>query len=225
MPLLMIEPAIGPLPPEADVLVPGGAARGVRVAAGQLLAIRDQEGGQPAALFAVTEASPALFLSPHHTRVFSNSFMLRLGMRLVTNKRRPVMVLGVSADHLRHDLLMPITEASVNGETGGADRVRDKVFDAFGSIGAAPERIADPVNLFLDVGVGADGGLSPRGASSRAGDAVVFRAVADLAVVVVAPHADPCLWSRPSPGALAIRVRNELEDLEDFIHPQEGELT
>ena len=77
----------------------------------------------------------------------------------------------------------------------------------------------DPVNLFLDVGVGADGGLSPRGASSRAGDAVVFRAVADLNVVVASPHADPRLWSRSSPGALAVRVRNELHDLEDFIRP------
>ena len=219
MPLLMIEPAATPLPPEVDLLVPGGAARGLEVAAGQLLAIRDEEGGQPAGLFAVTTASPALFLSPHHTRVFSNSFMLRLGMRLVTNKRRPVMVLGVSAEHLRHDLLMPMTEASVNGETGGADRVREKVRDAFGQIGAAPERIADPVNLFLDVGVGGDGGLTPRGASSRAGDAVVFRAVADLAVVVATPYADPRLWSRPSPGPLAVRVRNELHDLEDFIRP------
>ena len=219
MPLLMIEPAAAPLPPEAGMSVPGGSARAVRVATGQLLAIRDEEGGQPAALFAVTQASPALFLSPHHTRVFSNSFMLRLGMRLVTNKRRPVMVLGVSAEHLRHDLLMPVTEAAANGEIGGADRVRDKVAEAYATIGARLERIADPVNLFLDVGVGADGSLAPRGASSRAGDTVVFRAVADLAVVVAAPHADPRLWSRPSPGPLSVRVRNELHDLEDFIRP------
>ena len=217
MPLLMIEPAAAPLPPEVDLLVPGGTARGLAVAAGQLLAIRDEEGGQPAGLFAVTAASSSLFLSPHHTRVFSNSFMLRLGMRLVTNKRRPVMVLGASAEHLRHDLLMPVTEASVHGETGGADRFRAKVLDAFRATGTVPERIADPVNLFLDVGVGADGGLTPRGASSRAGDAVVFRAVADLTVVVAAPHADPRLWSRSSPGSLAVRVRNELHDLEDFI--------
>lgn len=219
MPLLMIEPSPGPLPPEGDIVVEGGNAAGIRVAAGQLLAIRDVEGGQPAALFALAAASPALFLSPHHTRVFSNSFMLRLGMRLVTNKRRPVMVLGVSAEHLRHDLLMPVTEAATGGETGGADRVREKVLAAYRALGASPLRIADPVNLFLDVAVLPDGRLAPRGASSRAGDAVVFRAVADLFVVVAAPHADPRLWTRPAPGPIAVRLRNELSDLEDFIRP------
>jgi hypothetical protein len=215
----MIDPSTAPLPPERDLVVPGGSATGLHVAAGQLLAIRDVEGGQPAALFALTAASPSLFLSPHHTRVFSNSFMLRLGMRLVTNKRRPVMVLGVSPEHLRHDLLMPVTEASDGGETGGADRVRDKVLAAYRALGASPLRIADPVNLFLDVAVLPDGRLASRGASSRAGDAVVFRAVAALVVVVAAPHADPRLWTRPAPGPIAVRVRNELSDLEDFTRP------
>jgi hypothetical protein len=220
MPLLMIDPATMPLPPEAELRVPGGAAAAIRVAAGQLLAIRDVEGGQPAALFALTTASPALFLSPHHTRVFSNSLMLRLGMRLVTNKRRPVMVLGVSPGHLRHDLLMPVTETSAGGEAGGGDRVREKVAAAYGTLGFRPGKIADPVNLFLDVAVHADGRLEPRGASSRPGDAVVFRAVADLVVVVAAPHADPRLWARPAPGPIDVRVRNHLTDLEDFIRPE-----
>ena len=219
MPLLMIDPVAAPFPPEADLDVAGGRAAGIRVATGQLLAIRDVEGGQPAGLFAIAGASPTLFLSPHHTRVFSNSFVLRLGMRLVTNKRRPVMVLGVSVPHLRHDLLMPLTEASANGEINGADKVREKVGAAFTALGVSPAKIADPVNLFLDVGVLADGRLEPRGVSSRAGDTVVFRAVADLAVVVAAPHADPRLWARPSPGSLVVRVRNELSSLGDWLSP------
>lgn len=215
MPLLMAEPQDLPLPPEADLVVAGGTAAGVMVAAGQLLAIQDMDGGQPAGLFATSATDPRLFLSPHHTRVFSNSFLLRLGMRLVTNQRRAIMVLGISPTHLRHDLLMPLTEASVNGETGGADLVRVKVAAAFTRLGRRPEKIADPVNLFLDVAVHRDGVLEARGASSRAGDAVVFRAVADLAVVIAAPHADPRLWTRPEAGRIAVRVRNEVKDLAD----------
>lgn len=220
MPLLMIDETRAPLPQPADVVVAGGTAAAVIVRAGQLLAIRDLEGGQPAGLFAVSLDDPALFLSPHHTRVFSNSFMLRLGMRLVSNKRRAMMVLGVSPAHLRHDLLMPLTEADANGETGGADHVRAKVCAALDSVGCRAPKIADPVNLFLDVAVTMDGGLSPAGASSAAGDAVVFRVVADLAVAVLAPSPDSRLWSRPSPGPIAIRVRNEVADLADWTNPR-----
>ena len=111
MPLLMIEPEIAPLPDELDLLVPGGEATAFPVSKGQMLAITDLDGGQPAGLFGVVAADMEQVLSPHHTRVFSNSFLLMLGMRLVSNRRRPMMVLGQSSAHLKHDLLMPLTES------------------------------------------------------------------------------------------------------------------
>ncbi|WP_181702103.1 urea carboxylase-associated family protein [Chthonobacter albigriseus] len=217
MPLLMIEPETGPLPPVASLTVAGGAVAAVTVAKGQFLAVTDLEGGQPAALFAAMLDDPGQVLSPHHTRVFSNSFLLRLGMRLVTNRRRPAMVLGVSPDHLRHDLLMPVTEASVNGPEGGANAVRAKVAAAFRGAGLEPQKLADPVNLFLDVAVNLDGSLSPQGVSSRAGDTVVFRVVRDMVAVVGAPHADPELWDRATPGPIAVRTCNQLADLADLL--------
>jgi uncharacterized protein YcgI (DUF1989 family) len=217
MPLLMLSPDPGPLPQTSDFVVPGGEVKAVIICKGQLLAIRDIEGGQPAGLWASVLEDAELVLSPHHTRVFSNSFMLRLGMRLVTNRRRTVMVLGVSAPHLRHDLLMPLTEASVNGAERGADCVRSKVTAAFAAVGIQPRKSADPVNLFLDVAVGPDGSLTPRGASSRPGDTVLFRVVTDLAVAVSAPGADPLLWDRASPGPIAVRVRNEVAEFEDWL--------
>lgn len=214
MPLLMIDPAPGPLPLERDVTIPGGEVRALKVAAGQLLAVTDCEGGQPAALFAVTDADPELFLSPHHTRVFSNSFALRLGMRLVTNKRRPLMVLGVSAPHLAHDLLMPMTE----GREAGAEALKARVAAALTEAGATPATVADPVNLFLSVTIGRDGSLTPAGVSSVAGDTVAFRVVRDLTLAIAAPAADPRLWQRPAPGALRVQVRNDLDSIVGLPH-------
>jgi uncharacterized protein YcgI (DUF1989 family) len=210
MPLLMIDPDLHPLPQEQDVIIEGGGIAAFPVVKGQLLAIQDVEGRQPAALFAVAANNMDLVLSPHHTRVFSNSFMLRLGMRLVSNRRQPMMVLGVSAPHLRHDLLCPVTEAAVNGQIGGADRFRDKVRNAFRAVGAEPRKIADPINLFLGIDVNLDGSLAPRGATSKTNDRVVFRAVMDMVVAVAAPHADPPLWDRQKPGSIRVEVRNEL---------------
>ncbi len=209
MPLMMIDQAA---PPAAEqiVLVPGGEVRAFSVKQGQLLAISDVEGGQPASLFAIAEDDPEHFLSPHHTRVFSNSFVLRLGMRLVTNRRRPAMVLGVSRGHLAHDLLMPVTE----GAKDGADGLRTRVAEALRQAGGAPVKIADPINLFLDVEVGRDGALTPRGVSSEAGDTIVMRVVMDMVVAVAAPRADGGLWSRPDPGPLRVQVRNEVAHIQ-----------
>jgi uncharacterized protein YcgI (DUF1989 family) len=208
MPLLMIEPSSAPLPPETELVVPGGDVGCVRVATGQLLAVSDIGGSQPAGLFALAADDPSHFLSPHHTRVFSNSFMLRLGMRLVTNQRRPAMVLGRDPVG-RHDLLMPITEASAHGAEGGADRFRTKVAAAFCRAGIAPLKVPDPVNLFLDVAVEANGSLMPRGVASKPGDTVVFRVLMGLVVAVAAPCSDPLLWNRERPGPIAVQVRNE----------------
>ena len=79
MPLLMIDPGRGALPPEADVLIPGGEAAVIEVAQGQLLSVETPDGGQVAALFAWTAADPGEWLSPHHTRVFGGTFELRMG--------------------------------------------------------------------------------------------------------------------------------------------------
>lgn len=104
----------------------------------------------------------------------------------------------------------------MHGEIDGADAQREKVAAAFRQAGMEPRKLADPVNLFVDVEVGLDGRLAPRGASSKAGDFVAMRVVADLVVVVSAPAADPKLWSRPRPGSIAVRVRNEVAGLSDW---------
>jgi uncharacterized protein YcgI (DUF1989 family) len=209
MPLLMIENTGAP-PLEQALEVPGGEVRAFSVGKGQLLAVTDIEGGQPAALFATSNEDPGQFLSPHHTRVFSNSFMLRLGMRLVTNYRRPAMVLSISPAHLSHDLLVPMTEGA---PTDGAEGLRVRVAEAFHAAGVTPLKIADPVNLFLDVVLGLDGSLTPNGVSSQAGDSVVFRVVMDMVVAIAAPQRDERLWTRVAPGPIGVQVRNEVAHL------------
>jgi uncharacterized protein YcgI (DUF1989 family) len=59
VPLLLVEPEPGRLPPEADVEVPGGSAGILAVRRGQMLAIEAPEGAQVAALFAWTAAGRA----------------------------------------------------------------------------------------------------------------------------------------------------------------------
>lgn len=210
--LLMKEPVLT-LPPEAAYYIAGGSVLAFPVAKGQCLTIEDIEGGQPAALFGVSVDDTRHFLSPHHTRVFSNSFILRLGMRVVTNRRRPAMVLGRDKTGT-HDLLMPITEAA-DGATyeGATERFKDKVRSAFAKRNVALVRVPDPINLFLDVAVNAVGTLTPRGVGSVQGARVTFRVVMDLIVAVAAPGCDHRLWQREASGPLAAFVHNHPDSL------------
>jgi uncharacterized protein YcgI (DUF1989 family) len=205
MPLLMVEPDVGPLPPETDAVVPGGRAALVRVARGQLLSVETPEGGQVAGLFAWTAADPDEWLSPHHTRVFGGTFQLRMGTRLVTNRRRPLFVVGRDSVR-RHYLLLPASSATV-----------DEVRQALVRGNVVVSRIPDPVNLFLESSLGPDGGIAVRGCPARPGDRWTARVLIDADVVVAAgpagirgPSADP-------PQPLRVRVGNRVEDLPEDL--------
>ncbi len=207
--LLMTTPIEGPLPPETEQIVAHGAAVVVPVKCGQLLSVTDLEGGRAAQLFAFTDADDREFLSPHHTRVFSNSYVLSKGMRLVTNRRRPLMVLGKDSVGT-HDLLMPgSTDASL-AEAGIADGVgcRETVAKAMMDAGMNPLKIPDPINLFLNVRVNEDGSLEPRPSVSAPGASVTCRVILDCRIVVAASSTD--LGISNATGPLLVSVRNSL---------------
>jgi len=201
MPLLLIEPDPGPPPPEVDLVVPGGAAVIGQARRGQMLAIEAPDGGQVAALFAWTVADLAEWLSPHHTRVFGGTFQLRMGTRLVTNRRRPIFVVG--RDSLRaHDLLLP---ASVDGVAA--------VQVALAAAGVSVPRIPDPVNVFLDSRLGDDGRIDVRACPARPGERWTVRVLIDCHVsVAAAPTGVPEASANP-PRRLRILVRNDVASL------------
>jgi len=213
MPLLLKHPSAEPLPPEAHLTVVHGTAGIIRASRGQFLCITDLNGGQPAELVGFVADNLSEFLSPHHTRVFSNSYVLTLGMRMVTNRRRPMMVLGRDTRR-RHDLLLPASDrrfldaAGFPCEPGCVEAMRAALLA--GNI--HPPKLPDPINLFLDVAVGLDGALTVGEAPSRAGDQVTCRVIID-AIFVVASCASGVAWGGPlgeQAGPLQVDVINEL---------------
>ena len=211
MPLLMKEAVPGPLPAETEIVVGPDQAGAVVARRGQLLTVTDVEGRQPAALFGITLDDPRVFLSPHHTRVFSNSFMLRLGMRLVTNRRRPILVLGKDTVDT-NDLLLPAVDSDYlarHGHPGRAGTV-ENVARAYADAGIEPPKLPDPVNLFLNVGLETDGSIVPGPLRSGAGDHVTFRVVIDATFVVATIAKDAGHWDEGPSTPLGVRVHNWL---------------
>ena len=201
MPLLMVGPEPVPLPMEADVVVAAGDAAVTLVKRGQLLGIEAPEGGQVASLFAWILGEADEWLSPHHTRVFGGTFHLRMGTRLVTNHRRPILVVG--RDSLRrHDLLLPASELAVVA-----------VREALSRAGAGVPRIPDPINLFLDADLSADGHIEVRPSPARPGERWTARILIDaLVAVAAAPTGIPEASADP-PRTIRVRVTNRVEDL------------
>jgi len=209
MPLLLKHPPTAPLPPEAHITVRHGSASIVRARRGQFLRITDLEGAQPASLVGFVDDNQAEFLSPHHTRVFSNSYVLTLGMRMVTNRRRPMMVLGRDTCG-RHDLLLPGSDRYSLADAGlaGARGCTEAMCTALAEAGLNPPKLPDPINLFLDVGVGLDGSLTVGGAPSRAGDFILGRVIIDAIFVVAACATGMATGERAGP--VQADVINEL---------------
>jgi uncharacterized protein YcgI (DUF1989 family) len=81
--------------------------------------------------------------------VFS-TYLLSLGMRLVTNRRRPMMVLGKDTVGM-HDLLLPASTTAYLNARGYRAR-RDRRCRRRGLQAKSGLQLPDPINLFLHTG-------------------------------------------------------------------------
>lgn len=200
-----------PLPMQV-VTVAAGSAGSILVKRGQLLRITAVQEGAVASLFGFSELEPSVHLSVHHTRVFSNSYVLGAGMRLVNNRRRPVMVLGKDSVG-KHDLLMPASTTAflaANGYAGQTGCV-ESLQDELQRLGRQQPKLPDPINLFMNVQLNQQGTLTPLPNTVKAGDSVTCRVVLDT-VFVVSTCCTGIVGNDKS-GAVELSVA---EDLSDF---------
>ncbi len=194
-----------------SVTVEAGTAGTIKVLRGQLLRITALEDGAVASLFGFSLAEPNQWLSVHHTRVFSNSYLLGSGMRMVNNRRRPVMVLGKD-DVKRHDLLLPGSTTSWLAENGyqGQGCV-ESVQEQLNALGMSVPKLPDPINLFMHVDLTREGNIVPQPNLTKAGNRLTCRVVSDTQFIVSTCNTG--IEGNDKPGAVQLSVA---EDLFDF---------
>lgn len=201
MPLLMIGEAQGKPRGTSTVDVEPGIASAISVGVGQLLVVESVDPGQVAALFAFTDADTGEFLSPHHTRVFGGSFILRMGTRMVTNRRRPMFVVG--RDSLReHDLLLPASDQSRLTAVAAATEASLRI-----------AKLPDPVNLFANVRLSGDGRLTVGPGRARAGERITFRVLIDATIVVASVVLTQPEASGAPMGRVRVTTHDDVRDL------------
>jgi len=201
-----------PRPLAETVDIKAGEAGAINVLSGQLLKITALGDGAVASLFGFSLNDPKVWLSVHHTRVFSNSYLLGTGMRMVSNVRRPIMVLG--KDTVRqHDLLLPGSTSAWLADNGyvGQQGCIDSLQAVLSSLDMQVPKIPDPINLFMHTRLHRDGRIEPLPNQTRSGDSIICRVISDTLFVVSACCTGIAGNDRPAPLQLAVA-----EDLPSF---------
>jgi uncharacterized protein YcgI (DUF1989 family) len=210
--LLLKEPSSRAALPTQTIAVPAGESRAIEIKAGQILRIEAKEAGAVASMFGFSSINDDVYLSVHHTRVFSNSYVLQAGMRIVSNRRRAIMVLGKDSSG-KHDLLLPASTSAYLAEQGyvGQTGCIESVGALIGTLGIKPPKLPDPINLFMHVVLHQDGRIEPLPNTTRAGDFIACRVVTDMVFIVSACCTG--IAGNDTPGALELSSAEELDEL------------
>jgi uncharacterized protein YcgI (DUF1989 family) len=192
--------------------VPAREGRGVRVAAGQRFRVIDLEGGQVADTFAFRADDVSEFHSAEHTRVHVNRLFPVPGEQFVTNHRRPILLLEEDRTPGIHDMLCAACDPERYtglGVEGWHASCRENLERAMADLGFDRIEVPQPINLFMNIPVGGDGGLGWEPAPTKAGDFVTLRAEMDCFVVVSACPQDIVPINDKRPGPVAIELLDD----------------
>jgi hypothetical protein len=191
------------------VQVPAREARAVRVPAGGRFRVIDVEGGQVVDLFAFTADDVGEYASAEHTRIWVNRLFPRVGEAFVTNRRRPILWLERDDSPGVHDMLCAAcdpTRYRLLGVDGWHASCQENLQGAMAALGHDRVEIPQPINLFMSVGVEADGSLTWGPAPTSAGDGVLLRAGLDCIVVASACPQDRNEINHYRPTPIAIQL-------------------
>ncbi|MEV5961031.1 urea carboxylase-associated family protein [Kribbella sp. NPDC051952] len=188
--------------------VPARTGRAVQVRRGDHVRVVDIAGGQVGDLFAYV-ASPSGVTTEHlsaaHTRTATSRLFPAIGEAFTTDLRRPILTLVKDTSPGRHDLLIAACDDARYADLGVPDHpscarnLRD-------ALSVRVDVVPQPVNVFMQVPVRADGTLDWLPAATAPGDSITFRAELDCVVMVSACPQDLTVINGARPTGLAIDV-------------------
>jgi uncharacterized protein YcgI (DUF1989 family) len=160
---------------------------------GQHLTVIDLEGEQVADLIAFARDDHREWLSSGRTIDYANTIRLTTGHVLYSNRSRPMFTI-VGDDVGRHDFLFtpcsPETFQIIYRHEGHHPSCLENLSRALAPHGIDSDAIPTTFNIFMNVEIGADGGLQILPPLSQAGDKVRLRAEMDLLVGLTACSAE-----------------------------------
>lgn len=172
--------------PTASLLtIPARRGKAVFLKQGQPIRVINTHGQQVIDTWAFNNADLTECMSMEHTRVAVGRIMVRVGDRLVTNRRRPILHLVEDTSPGVHDTLIAACDRyryALLGCTAYHDNCTDNLAAALAELGLTAPETPSPWNLFMNIPVRADGSLSFEPPVCKPGDYVLLRAEMDCVI-------------------------------------------
>jgi uncharacterized protein YcgI (DUF1989 family) len=172
--------------------IPARRGKAARVRRGEAIRIINTHGSQVVDTWAFVDAPdrvPTEFMSMEHTRASLLKLRPVVGDTLITNRRRPILVLAEDTSPGIHDTLIAACDNERYGLLGCTDyhdNCTDNLDAALRELGLRPARTPSPLNLFMNIPWTGNGELAFEAPRSRPGDYVVLRAELDCIVAMSA---------------------------------------
>ena len=167
---------------ESLITIPARRGKAAFVAAGQTVRVVNTHGQQVVDTWAFNREDLTEFMSMEHSRTALERIMPTVGQVMVTNRRRPILTLVEDTSGGIHDTLLAACDR-YRYELLGCEEYHDNCTDnlaaAMAELGLTPPETPSPWNLFMNIPVGAGGGVSFEPPVSQAGDYVTLRAEMD----------------------------------------------
>lgn len=166
-------------------LIPARRGVATRLAAGQSVTVINTHGKQVVDTWAFNAADTSEFMSMEHSRTAMLRLIPRVGDSFVTNRRRAILTVTADTTPGVHDTMIAacdIHRYRQLGAHGHHDNCTDNLAHALEAVGLRAALTPAPLNLFMNVPVGADGALRFAAPVSEAGQSITLRAEMDLVV-------------------------------------------
>jgi uncharacterized protein YcgI (DUF1989 family) len=194
--------------PETTEIRPG-EGRALRLPPGARFRVIDLDGKQVADLFAFNVDDVSEYASAGHTRVYVDRLVPAVGEPFVTNRWRPILRFEADDSPGVHDMLCAACDPiryQLLGVDGWHASCQENLITAMAGLGHAGVDVPQPINLFQNIPVHADGRMSWAPAASCAGDSVTMRTELEAIVVVSACPQDIAPTNDRNPTRIGLEV-------------------
>ncbi len=167
------------------ITVPGGGGRAVRLSEGEAVRLVNTPGSQVVDTWAVMADDPSEVMSVEHTRRMTAHLHPVEGDVFFSNRRTPMLRLEEDRTAATHDTIVACCDSWLYRHYGAAEghaNCHDNFLAALEEIGVQPDRVPNPLNLWMNVPVEGNS-VDLTAPLSAPGDYIVMRALTDVVVV------------------------------------------
>jgi uncharacterized protein YcgI (DUF1989 family) len=169
--------------------VPARRGRAVRLAAGQAIRIVNTHGSQVVDTWAFAAHDLSEFMSMEHLRATLGKVFPETGDALVTNRRRPILILEEDSSPGRHDTVIAACDVhryALLGSREYHDNCTDNLRAALAALDLRVPEVPAPLNLWMNIPILPNGRIEWGTPLSKPGDHVLLRAALDCVVAMSA---------------------------------------